>query len=141
MPYRYRVIPSQRLGILTLHGAISGETIIEATAAMSDNEAWSPDFARLTDASEVTHLDMGLDHVHTLSRLLLEGRGRAARGAIVTTGDVHETMAKVFKMVFRKDRPVEIFRTIDEALRWLGKDLTAERRSHGDEPPHAGPHD
>lgn len=134
MPYRYRVIPSQRLGIITLHGSVSGETLLAAASAMSNDEAWSPDFDRLTDARGITDLDMGLDDLHALLHLVMEGRSRAARGAIVTSREIDATIADLLRMALRKNRPVALFATMDEALAWLGKDVPADDA----EPPRTG---
>ena len=118
-------LPGTRAGRYHGVGAADGATFLDATTAMTNDEAWSPAFDRLWDCRGIILLDMLLAETCcwlTWKSSLACRWWRAGRGVLVATREVVADVPKLLKARFRNDRPVEIVCTMEDALAWLGKD-------------------
>ena len=121
MPFKYQIDRKQSLAIITLWGRADGAHLEAAVTTLESDEAWSPAFDRIWDGSGISMLDLTPEAVETLGGLARKDHGSVRRAAVVASREVVELAATVFKFSLRRDRPIEIFQTLEEALTWLGK--------------------
>jgi len=108
---------------LTLSGHVSVEDLLAAAAAVDALEArTAPAPHRITDLSQVTDFGLTTSEMRTIvSRRLLKTFANGFKSAIVAPEVLHVGYARMFQIL--NDHPqitIEVFRTRDEAERWLG---------------------
>jgi hypothetical protein len=125
MPIRYRIDHAQQLVVVVIRGILSDEEIFGY-----QREVWSrPDvqgYDELADMREVERIAVASpERVRDLAQLSAEmDRGAASKFAIVAPQEVAFGLARMYealrKMNPKSKKQVEAFRTLPEALAWLG---------------------
>jgi hypothetical protein len=126
MPMTYRIDPERRLVIARGSGTVKDAEVFEY-----QNEVWSrPDvagFNELIDMSDVTHILVpSAERIHDLAELSARMSHGAPQSklAIVAPSDLAFGLGRMFDMcrdsVAPGLKPVGVFRTMPEAVAWLG---------------------
>jgi hypothetical protein len=126
MPLNYRIDPKRRLVITRITGTLKDQEMFEY-----QHTVWSrPDvagFDELVDLSGVIHIMLpSIERVRDLAELASEmGRGAPpSKLAIAAPRDLEYGLSRMFEHhrenAGRDSRSVAVFRTVVEALEWLG---------------------
>jgi hypothetical protein len=126
VPLTYRIDPERRLVVTQGRGILKDQEVFGY-----QQEVWSRSdvagFDELVDMTAVTQILLpSLDRVRDLAELAAEmGRGAPrSKMAIVAPDDLAFGLGRMFE-AFRESaapgiKPVGVFRTVPEALEWLG---------------------
>lgn len=128
MPFTYQVRPDKRLVVTQGHGVITDEDIFGYQL-----EVWSrPDvqgFDELVDMTAVEHIALpSPERVRDLAMLgaKMDSPSGSSRFAIVAPQDFAFALGRMYgahrEMHPKNTKQVEVFRTRDEALKYLGID-------------------
>jgi hypothetical protein len=126
MPFTYKVLPDKRLVLTRGHGTITDEEIFGYQL-----EVWSrPDvqgFDELVDMTDVEHIALpSPERVRDLAVLgaKMDSPGGSSRFAIVAPQDFAFALGRMYgahrEMSAKSTKQVEVFRTREEALQYLG---------------------
>jgi hypothetical protein len=127
MPIDYRIDGEQRLVVARAHGAVSREEMVAYQV-----EVWSrPEVAGFSELVDMTDADLtGEAHAEGLLSLAelsagMDSQTHASRFAIVAPQDLFFGLGREYQ-VYRElsggsTKEVGVFRTMDEALRWLAE--------------------
>ncbi|MCC7053122.1 MAG: hypothetical protein IT355_07620 [Gemmatimonadaceae bacterium] len=109
---------------VTFSGPIGDRELLEAFEALlvPDYDASVDD---LVDLSAVTHMGVTSAGLHRLLALYEERAetGHQTRNAIIAPTDVLYGVSRMFQALHGDDKPdlLEVFRSRDDAIRWLGE--------------------
>ncbi len=120
MPWELAVDAAKRLTVGRAWGVLTDEEFLEANEAIISHPGIEPDFNQLLDLSEVTSFEVST----ALVRALVDQPGfftKEARRAVVAPSPAAFGTARMFQSLQdgRWGDP-QVFRTLEEALRWLG---------------------
>ncbi len=135
MPIEYRIDHERRIVLARGHGVL-----VDADVFGYQREVWSrPDvvgYDELIDMSGVERIEVPSAHrVEDLARLAaaMDPPPGPSKFAIVASDDVSFGLGRMFQayreMDPRSTKQVEVFRTMDEALTWIGAGA-ADRSRH-----------
>lgn len=118
MPCSYEFDVSRRLMILRAYGVVSIAELAEVRARGAADPAFDRTFAALVDFRGVTKVDRRLGLIREMAERPVVAR--TARIAILPPPGEPWGLARLFVAYAQLiGRPVEIFKDVDEALRWL----------------------
>jgi hypothetical protein len=117
MPVTYEIDASRSLVICRAWGTLSGEDIIGHYSDLSVDPAFHPMFQQLGDLREVTAVTATTADLKTAARMRVFAPGR--RRALVAESDQAYGVARMFSS-FAEFQGIGVFRSMDEAERWLG---------------------
>ena len=119
MPGAYIVDPARSLVLTRAWGILTGADMLNHARRLSADPRFQPQFSQLLDFRDITELPITAVEVREVAALNPFGPG--ARRAIVVASDVAFGMARMYQiLVEQSPQEFEVFRDIDEALRWLG---------------------
>jgi hypothetical protein len=100
-------------------GVLINSEILAHVRALSIDPRFVPNFHQLANLRDVEDVEVTASTIRELARLNPYGEG--SRRAVVVTSDLLFGMARMYQIL--RDEPadeLEIFRKLDDALRWLG---------------------
>lgn len=123
MPAASYVDPSQRVVITLCAGEVTLPEVERACLSVRQNDAFRSDFCQLLDLSQVSRMQLhfrdlyGLRHSH-------DPFSHEARRAVVAVDTSTYGVGRMYQQLV--DSPqFEIFRSLPEAVQWLGLNVTA----------------
>jgi len=136
MSSSFTVDPARSLVLSRGWGPLTSADLTQYARLLADDPRFRPDFCQLCDLREVTEVRVGASGIREVAALNPFGAG--ARRAVVVGSDVVFGLARMYQMLTESSPDeVEIFRDLDEALRWLGvADAKAELLRSMSEAPH-----
>jgi len=125
MPATYAIDPARGLVRITQSGRVTVEDSAMVVAALAVDPCWDPALHFLIDMTPVETVAITFADMHAHTARLARGplrRGPQARSAVVAPGDVCFGTARMFQSLSADgdDDRVGVFRTLDEALAFLG---------------------
>lgn len=100
-------------------GVLTDGELLAHVRALTIDPRFVPNFHQLADLRDVADVEVTPPTVKEMARLNPYGNG--SRRAVVVTSDLLFGMARMYQIL--RDEPgdeLEIFRKMDDALRWLG---------------------
>jgi hypothetical protein len=119
MPVGYLIDEAHEIVLSRGWGVVADPDLLLHARTLSRDARFAPHYHQLTDARDVSRLDVTAAGVETLANVVPFGAG--ARRAIVAGSDAAFGMARMFEMLRgTKEDEIFVFRDMDAALRWLG---------------------
>ena len=128
MPQSHQIDTARRIVVSRAWGGLSTVDFLAHFQAVGADPPFDPTFAQLVDLRDVTvfTLDTGTIREKAARSLFQPG----VRRAIVAPSDIAFGLARMFGMYAASaSQTVSVFRTIDEAERWLGLAAVVTRAS------------
>lgn len=126
MPYQIDFFPEQHLVRVRFEGDITVEEEFEAIRQPAGDPRWFPEPKILVDRRNAT-MNLAPEHVAPQQEGVKESFGALGRcrTAIVVGQDYDFAMARMFEIrsESKLDHDIGVFRSMDEAARWLDIDL------------------
>lgn len=119
MPCSYTIDLARSLVLSRGWGVLTDGELLAHVRALTVDPRFVRHFHQLADLRDVTDVEVTASTVREMARLNPYGDG--SRRAVVVTSDVLFGMARMYQIL--RDEPtdqLEIFRKLDDALRWLG---------------------
>ena len=119
MPCSYSIDLARSLVLSRGWGVLTDGELLAHVRALTIDPRFVPNFHQLADLRDVADVEVTPSTVKEMARLNPYGNG--SRRAVVVTSDLLFGMARMYQIL--RDEPddeLEIFRTVDDALRWLG---------------------
>jgi hypothetical protein len=122
----YRILPQQKLIVLSLWGKTTAEEIIRLSVELQSDAAFSTDYDALVDNTYLEHPCSSEE-----LRLLAEPRGQTVRPgtrlAVVAPTDVTYGTSRMHQLLteYRSPLHIEVFRDRSSALKWLDRENAA----------------
>ncbi len=118
MPLRLEVFPPDRILVGVATGAITLEEFRKFLVEVVQRGLLH--YRKIIDASLATSTVIGKDELFALEEMLSKAMQGRPRGPLAVVYDpARGQLAHMFKEAASTDRPVEIFRSLPEARRWL----------------------
>jgi len=123
MPISYRIDPSRALVLTEAWGSLTDADILAHKDRLLKDPAFRPSMVQLSDVRRVEDLQVTRDGVaamvqHDVTHAVHRGGHRLA---IVISLDVVFGMARMYQIMSEQnDSTVGVFRTMEEAMVWLG---------------------
>jgi hypothetical protein len=116
IPVSSKIDKRRKLAICEAFGHVVGE---DRPALQLEDPDFDPSFSQLLDLTEVTKVDVDAEVIRTPAQTSVFSLG--ARRAFVADNPVMFGFARMFEMLHetRGGAGVQVFRSRDEALRWL----------------------
>ncbi|MDH3497054.1 MAG: hypothetical protein OER21_09835 [Gemmatimonadota bacterium] len=123
MPLSYRLLPEHDLIWTTATGVLTDGDVLEHKRRLVADPACHPNMRELSDIRPVSELQVTPNGVQLMAAM--DSRDAAQLGdhhmALVANEDVVVGMARMYAAFTADHLPrVGVFRSLDEALRWLG---------------------
>ena len=117
MPIRMDISPIDRLVVIVARGPVSPEEIAEKTTTLV--AATVPGYAKIIDVTGSSS-DLTRDQVERIAALFRGGPEAPSRGAVAfVVNPDRRGFAEAFASVTQGERPIELFRSLHAARRWL----------------------
>ena len=113
----FQILADRRLVVSRVWGAVTKADLLESRESLAAAPGFDPDFDRILDLSEA-EMEFDATAVRDLAFALPTIPGTARR-AIVASDAALFGMSRMFQSV-RDDPHLRVFRSLGEALRWLG---------------------
>ena len=119
----YRILPDQRLIVLSLWGATTAEEIIRLSEELRSDAAFSADYDALVDNTHLEH-PCSSEELHLLAEPRVPTVRPGARLAVVAPTDVTYGTSRMHQQLaeYRNPLRIEVFRDRSSALKWLGQE-------------------
>ena len=119
MPCSYTIDLARSLVLSRGWGILTDDELLAHVRALTVDPRFARNFHQLADLRDVADVEVTALTIREMARLNPYGKG--SRRAVVVTSDVLFGMARMYQIL--RDEPtdeMEIFRKLDDALRWLG---------------------
>ncbi len=118
MPLHYTIDASLKVILSTATGTLNATEVDEHRKLLAADRHFSPTFAHLIDLRSITDLQISPRGAKSLSASPIFGP--VARRAFVVNGDLLYGMSRIFSGWHESALHMEIFRSMDDAFKWLG---------------------
>ena len=119
MPAAYIVDADRSLVLSRGWGAVTGADLLMHVRSLRTDPRFQPQFSQLFDFRATTDVRVDAQSVREIAAQNPFGAG--ARRAFVVANDVAFGMARMYQILTEvSPDELEVFRDLDEALRWLG---------------------
>jgi hypothetical protein len=120
MPIHLEIFHPDRIVVGVARGEV---TIAEFGGFVRDlAQAGVIHYRKIMDVSAAKSSTVGKDELLAADARLREFTQKGPRGPLAIVADAHRgALAQAFKAMSSDDRPVEVFRSIHEARKWLAK--------------------
>ena len=126
MPISYRIVPSERLVSTKAEGTLTDADIFDHKRRLAADSEFVPGMLELSDVRAVSELEVTPEGIRRFAAFdkSRSDSNDAHRLAIVASEDFIFGMARMYQIQAPgdEDEAVGVFRTIEEARRWLGLD-------------------
>ena len=119
MATQYRIDRVARLVFTVFRGAITFEEVVTHAVELRGDPAFHAAFAELLDLRDVTYTNLTSQELELLSRTI-DPFSQSAPRAIVASSDLMYGTSRMYKEARNSQDNVQVFRTMEEARRWLG---------------------
>ena len=137
MTIRYRIHEGLRLVVTQYLNTVTDDTFVSSYEHLLNDPAMQPGFSELVDLSEAENLKItsaGMQKAGRLIETFLRGQSEGMRTAVFAPFDRGFGLARMYEMLNdRSTESVMVFRDLDEAMRWLGKDPVPLSGLHGED--------
>jgi hypothetical protein len=119
MPCSYTIDLARSLVLSRGWGILTDGELLAHVRALTIDPRFARSFHQLADLRDVADVEVSTSTIREMARLNPYGDG--SRRAVVVTSDVLFGMARMYQIL--RDEPtdeLEVFRKLDDALRWLG---------------------
>ena len=123
MAYTYLVDGERKLGAVRFEGQVTGDEVAEVSCLLFRHADWQAGFCELWDARGITELVVTLEEVRRVAAIEQDHLAEIGTGrvAIVVARELDYFLGRLYIAFVRgTQRPVRLFRSIDEAQQWLG---------------------
>ncbi len=121
MPIASRIDPDRRLVVTAGEGILTGDEVRANQRALRAEPAFDPGYDHLFDMSRVAELRVPPDQLRELAAVAIFEP--ESRRAVVAPEDVMVALARTYgSLRDLSDDALQVFRTLREALAWLGHD-------------------
>ena len=127
MPARFHVDAERRLVTVKFDRQVGLLEVVEYLDQLKADPAFDPEFAELVDLTQVVNTDVDFQSAMTIARDKDPFSRKAMRAFVTATTEIVESVHR-YQMARGNDGSINVFRTIEEARRWLGlgKTVTQE---------------
>jgi len=119
MPARFHVDAERRLVTVKFDSYVGVPEVVEYLEQLKADPAFDPEFAELVDLSQVVNADVDFQSAMTIARDKDPFSRKAMRAFVTPTTEILETIRR-YQMARGNDGSINLFRTMEEARRWLG---------------------
>ena len=124
MPVQHFVAPAMRLVITLCWGEVLRDEVINGLEKLSLNPDFNPDFAQLTDLSQVSKLNLGFNDMDVI-HCLHDPFSNVGKRAVVAPGhDALYGLARMYQLLVDHEH-FEVFHLLPDAVSWVGLEITA----------------
>jgi hypothetical protein len=119
MPCSYTIDLARSLVLSRGWGVLTDGELLAHVRALTIDPRFVRSFHQLADLRDVADVEVSASTIREMARLNPYGDG--SRRAVVVTSDVLFGMARMYQIL--REEPtdeLEVFRKLDDALRWLG---------------------
>ena len=118
MPIQLEIFHPDRIAVGVARGEITLQEFVDFATAMVKADVVH--YRKIFEVTAATSMAVGKDELLAMDERLRQVTQKGPRGplAIVADGNRGE-LAQTFKALSSSDRPVEVFRSIHEARKWL----------------------
>jgi hypothetical protein len=114
----YLLDPEKKYVSVRFHKKVTVRDIEKYAASLRANSLFHPDFSEIVDLSEVEELDLNAEEFIRLADEV-DPFSVAAKRAFVVRNEIQHHAARMHK-ILRTQRNFSIFRSLEDARRWLG---------------------
>ena len=118
MPARFHVDKERRLVTVKFDGRVGSHEIIEYLDKLRADPAFDPEFAELADLTQA-NTEVDFEAAMTIARDKDPFSRKAMRAFVAPTTDTLDSVHR-YLMARGNDGSISVFRTVEEARRWLG---------------------
>ena len=118
MPLHYKIDTSLKVILSTATETINAMDVDEHRKLLGEDNHFSPAFAHLIDLRSVTDLQISPKGAQSLSASPIFGP--VTKRAFVVNSDLLYGMSRIFRGWHDSALHMKIFRSIDDAFKWLG---------------------
>ncbi|TDJ26173.1 MAG: hypothetical protein E2O59_10255 [Gammaproteobacteria bacterium] len=118
MPLHYKIDTSLKVILSTATGSLKATDVDEHRKLLGEDQHFSPGFAHLIDLRLVTDLQISPRSAQSLSAKPIFGP--VSKRAFVVNSDLLFGMSRIFRGWHDSALHMEIFRSMDDAIKWLG---------------------
>jgi hypothetical protein len=119
MPAHYHIDAERRLVTVKFDGQLRAHDIVEYLERLTADPAFDSEFAELADLTQVTNAEVDFQAAMMIARDKDPFSRKAMRAFVVPTTDTLEKV-RMYQMARGNDGSISVFRTTEEARRWLG---------------------
>lgn len=121
MPASYKIDVDARVIRSHTDGVVTDEDLRGHQQRLRNDPGFDPSFDQIWDFREVERIEISTEAVRQLARSRSYAEG--ARRALVAPRDAAYGLARMFQALHdTAPEDVGVFRTLEEALEWLGRD-------------------
>ncbi len=118
MPLHYKIDTALKVILSTASESLNANDVDEHRKLLSKDDQFSPAFAHLIDLRSVTDLQISPKGARSLSATPIFGC--VTKRAFVVNSDLLYGMSRIFRGWHDSALHMQIFRSMDDAFRWLG---------------------
>ncbi len=118
MPLHYKIDTSLEVILSTATGSLNASDVDEHRKLLGEDHRFSPGFAHLIDLRSVTDLKISPRGAQSLTATPIFGP--VTKRAFVVNSDLLYGMSRIFRGWHDSALHMEIFRSMEDALQWLG---------------------
>jgi hypothetical protein len=126
MPATSYVDASSRLVITLCANEVTQREVEEMLAGVREHRQFQPDFRQLVDLTQVSRMHLHFRDLYELKDTY-DPFSNEAKRAVVATDTATFGISRMYQLMVNSPQ-FEIFRSLQEAMRWLGVDATVLER-------------
>jgi hypothetical protein len=119
MPARFHVDAERRLVTVKFDRHVGVPEVLEYLEQLKADPAFDPEFAELVDLTQVVNTEVDFQAAMTIARDKDPFSRKAMRAFVAPTTETLESVRR-YDMARGNDGSISVFRTVEEARRWLG---------------------
>jgi hypothetical protein len=124
MPVQHFVVPAMRLVITLCWGEVLCDEVVHGLEELRLNPDFNPDFAQLTDLSQVSKLHLGFNDMDVI-HCLHDPFSNVGKRAVIAPGhNALYGLARMYQLLVDHEH-FEVFHHLPDAVAWVGLEITA----------------
>ncbi len=113
----YRILPGERLIIVTHHSKVSYGQVMDFRKKLHSDPAYSPEYDVIDDSRKLKQ-EYVLNEVQNIAKY----KTPHSRVAMIASSDLSFGVGRTWEMLVEdRDTKINVFRDAESALSWLGK--------------------
>jgi len=117
--WSFSLDPEKRLVVVDFCGTITADEVAKYSKSLLARSDFKPTFSEIADLTRVTEIDLQADDFLKLADKIDPFWPEAKRAFVVRTA--MQNYAARMHRILRSDRNINIFRSVEEALTWIGE--------------------
>ena len=120
MPSDFSIVPEHRVVVSKGSGVFTHADFLDHMSRLGVDPHFNPDFDQIVDCRAIAKMDLSADQISDLASRSVFAAG--SRRAFVVPSEVQFGLTRMFAAYreVRTGQQVGVFRSMDEALSWLG---------------------